>query len=131
MKKVYIIAAVMVVAAISIFISAADDMSTYATFSQAAQNGTRVKIATQLSKDKEMHYDPKEDPNYFSFYAKDADGQERKVILLAEKPKDFEQSEQIVLTGRMKDEEFVATEMLLKCPSKYKDEEIYIKSEKE
>jgi cytochrome c-type biogenesis protein CcmE len=31
----------------------------------------------------------------------------------------------------MRGDEFVATEMLMKCPSKYKDEEVYIKSEKE
>ena len=29
----------------------------------------------------------------------------------------------------MKGDEFVATDMLMKCPSKYKDEEVYIKSE--
>ena len=60
---------------------------------------------------------------------RDSDGEEAKVVLLAEKPQDFELSEQIVVTGRMKGEEFIATDMLMKCPSKYKDEEIYIKSE--
>jgi cytochrome c-type biogenesis protein CcmE len=45
------------------------------------------------------------------------------------KPQDFERSEQIVLTGKMKGDEFVATDILMKCPSKYKDEEIYLKSE--
>ena len=58
---------------------------------------------------------------------RDAKGEERKVVLLSEKPQDFEMSEQIVLTGKMKGEEFIASEVLLKCPSKYKDEEIYIK----
>lgn len=119
----------MVGVAIAMLMSAADDVSTYATFADAERSGERVKISGQLSKDKEMHYDPEEDPNYFSFYIKDADGDERKVVLLNEKPQDFELSEQIVLTGSMKGEEFIATEMLMKCPSKYKDEEVYIKSE--
>lgn len=119
----------MVGVAIAMLTSAADDMSTYATFVDAQQSGERVKIAGQLSKDKEMYYNPEEDPNYFSFYIKDAEGDERKVVLLSEKPQDFELSEQIVLTGSMKGEEFVATDMLMKCPSKYKDEEVYIKSE--
>ena len=48
-------------------------------------------------------------------------------MLLAAKPQDFELSEQIVLTGEMRGEAFVASDMLMKCPSKYKDEEIYIK----
>ena len=97
----------------------------------AARSGGKVKIAGQLAKDQEMHYDPQKDPNYFTFYLTDTDGKQRKVVLLREKPQDFEMSEQIVLTGKMKGEEFVATEMLMKCPSKYKDEEIYINAEKE
>jgi cytochrome c-type biogenesis protein CcmE len=129
MKKIYIVAIVMVVVAIGMLTSAADDMSTYATFADAQNNGERVKIAGQLAKDKEMYYNPEEDPNYFSFYIRDAEGEERKVVLLSEKPQDFELSEQIVLTGSMKGDEFIATDMLMKCPSKYKDEEVYIKSE--
>jgi cytochrome c-type biogenesis protein CcmE len=131
MKKIHLIAILMIGAAIALFITAADEMSTFATFAQAEKSGKRVKISGQLSKDKEMYYKPEEDPNYFSFYLRDTEGAERKVVLLAAKPQDFERSEQLVLTGEMKGEEFVATDMLMKCPSKYKDEEIYIKSEKE
>jgi cytochrome c-type biogenesis protein CcmE len=129
MKKIYIVAIVMVAVAIGLLTTAADDMSTYATFTDALNTGERVKIAGQLSKDKEMYYNPEKDPNYFSFYIKDTEGDERKVVLLSEKPQDFELSEQIVLTGQMQGDEFVATDMLMKCPSKYKDEEVYIKSE--
>ena len=128
MKKIHIIAIIMIAVAIGLLTNAAEDMSTYATFNEAEKTGEKVKIAGQLSKDKEMYYNPEEDPNYFSFYISDTDGQERKVVLLSEKPQDFELSEQIVLTGKMKGEEFVASEMLMKCPSKYKDEEILIKS---
>ncbi len=131
MKKIYIIAIIMVGVAIALLTTAADDMSTYATFEQAEQAGERVKIAGQLAKDKEMHYEPAEDPNYFSFYIRDTEGEERKVVLLSAKPQDFELSEQIVLTGQMKGDEFVATDMLMKCPSKYKEEEVYIKSEEQ
>jgi len=130
MKKIHIIAIVMIAVAIGLLINAADDMSTYATFDQAINTGQRVKIAGQLAKDKEIYYNPEKDPNYFSFFIRDAEGEERKVVLLAAKPQDFERSEQIVLTGQMKGDEFVATDMLMKCPSKYKDEEVYIKTEK-
>ncbi|MFK7937605.1 MAG: cytochrome c maturation protein CcmE, partial [Saprospiraceae bacterium] len=128
MKKTHIVGIIMILVAIGLLTSVTQDVSTYATFSDAVQSGEKVKIAGQLSKDKEMLYDPAIDPNYFSFYIKDAQEEERKVVLLAAKPQDFEKSEQIVLTGSMKGEEFVATEMLMKCPSKYKDEEIYIRS---
>ncbi|MDP4711708.1 MAG: cytochrome c maturation protein CcmE [Saprospiraceae bacterium] len=130
MKKIYIIAVLMIVASIVILTSAADDMSTYATFADADNSGQKVKIAGQLSKDKEMVYDPQVDPNYFSFYMKDTEGVERKVVLLGSKPQDFELSEQLVLTGKAGGDEFIATEMLMKCPSKYKDEEVYIREEK-
>lgn len=121
----------MVVAAIVLLINVAGESSAYSNFEDADRTGGKVKIAGQLAKDREMHYNPEKDPNYFTFYLTDSNGEQRKVVLLREKPQDFEMSEQLVLTGRMKDGEFVATDMLMKCPSKYKDEEIYIKSEKE
>ena len=39
-------------------------------------------------------------------------------------PTDFEKSEEIVLTGSMKENTFYADEMLVKCPSKYMENEI-------
>ena len=130
MKKIYIVALAMIGLAVGMLINAADDMSTYSSFKVAEETGNKVKIAGQLSKDKEMQYDPKVDPNYFSFYIKDTEGAERKVVLHGAKPQDFEMSEQIVVTGRMMGDEFVASDILMKCPSKYKDEEVYIKSAK-
>lgn len=130
MKKIYIVAGVMVIVAIALLMSTAQDLSTYGTFAEAAESGSKVKIAGQLVKDKEIYYEPAKDPNYFSFYITDSKGQEQKVVLLGSKPQDFELSEQIVVTGSMKGEEFIATDLLMKCPSKYKDEEIYIEGEK-
>lgn len=129
MKKIYIVAGIMVVVAIGLLMSAAKDMGTFGTFAEAEQSGAKVKISGQLSKDKEMHYNPEEDPNYFSFYITDSQGDERKVVLRAGKPQDFELSEQIVVTGTMQNDVFLATDMLMKCPSKYKDDEIYVKSQ--
>ncbi len=129
MKKIYIVAGIMVVVAIGLLMSAAKDMGTFGTFTEAEQSGAKVKISGQLSKDKEMYYNPEEDPNYFSFYITDSQGDERKVVLRAGKPQDFELSEQIVVTGTMQNDVFLATDMLMKCPSKYKDDEIYVKSQ--
>ena len=129
MKKIYIIAVLMVGAAIALLVNASKDMSTYATFAEADGARGKVKIAGQLSKDKEMVYAPEKDPNYFSFFIKDSKGEEREVVLLAAKPQDFELSEQIVVTGKMQGDQFIATDLLMKCPSKYKDEEVYIKTE--
>ncbi|MEO1516175.1 MAG: cytochrome c maturation protein CcmE [Bacteroidota bacterium] len=128
MKKTHLIAIAIIAVAIGLLISLSGDVSKYATFEEAGRSGERVKIAGILSKDKAMTYDPEKDANYFSFFLKDSEGEEREVVLLAGKPQDFERSEQIVLTGQMQDNRFIATDMLMKCPSKYKDEEIFIKS---
>ncbi len=130
MKKIYIVAFVMIAVAIGMLMNAADDMSSYSSFEMARETGNKVKIAGQFSKDKEVHYDPEVDPNYFTFYIMDTEGEQRKVVLHGAKPQDFEMSEQIVVTGRMKGEDFIASDLLMKCPSKYKDEEVYIKSTK-
>lgn len=129
MKKIYIIAGVLILAGIGLLISAAGDMSTYSTFRQAIQSGSKVKVVGQLAKDREIYYNPTEDANYFSFYVTDQEGDVRKVILRGAKPQDFELSEQIVVTGEMAGEEFLASELLMKCPSKYKDEEVFLQKE--
>ncbi len=130
MKKIYIVAIVMIAVAIGLLTNAAKDVSTYSSFEEARTTGREVKIAGQLAKDKEMIYKPEVNANEFTFFITDTKGEERKVILNAAKPQDFEKSEQIVVTGKMRGDEFVASEVLMKCPSKYKDEEVYIKSEK-
>ena len=76
-----------------------------------------------------MYYNPEEDPNFFSFFVKDVDGEERKVILRDAKPQDFELSEQIVVTGTMQEGEFLASKLLMKCPSKYKDVEVSVRKD--
>jgi cytochrome c-type biogenesis protein CcmE len=130
MKKSHILAILVVAVAVGILISASKDVTTYANFEQATENGDRVKLVGQLVKDKPVEYNPEKDPNYLSFYLRDDAGEVRKVVLLAGKPQDFERSEQVVLTGQMQGDHFAASDMLLKCPSKYQDQEVYIRAEK-
>ncbi len=127
MKRNIIIATLLITAGILVLINASKDVSSYAQFSDA-QKGGRVKIVGTLSKDKPMIFDPENNPNKFLFTMKDAQGDEMKVELNKPKPQDFELSEQIVVTGELKDDIFYADEILMKCPSKYKDEEIAVKS---
>jgi cytochrome c-type biogenesis protein CcmE len=77
-----------------------------------------------LVKDKDIVYDPQVDANRLEFFMRDNDGEVRRVIFLGSKPQDFERSEQIVLTGKMKDNVFLASSLLMKCPSKYKNNEM-------
>ena len=117
----------MIILAGAALFMASDDIATYSTFAQAESVKGKIKVAGQLVLDKEMYYDPEKDPNYFTFHIKDIEGTEKKVVLYGSKPQDFELSEQIVLTGKMQEGDFVATDMLTKCPSKYKEDELFIK----
>jgi cytochrome c-type biogenesis protein CcmE len=128
MKLIHIVAIVAIAVGIGILVSASNDMATYSNFDDAFEHpGQKFKVVGTLSKDKEMYYNPEENPNYFTFFMKDSEGKEHKVVLRKAKPQDFERSEQIVLTGKVEKEQFIATDMLMKCPSKYKDEEIQMK----
>jgi cytochrome c-type biogenesis protein CcmE len=130
MKKTHLLAIGVIIVAIGILISASKDVTTYANFAQAAQSGERVKLVGQLVKDRPVDYNPEKNADYLSFWLRDEAGEIRQVELHAAKPQDFERSESIVLTGEMKGDNFAASEMLLKCPSKYKDQEIYVREKK-
>ena len=127
MKPIHIVALLVLAGGVAALTMQAKDVSTYATFKDAATASSKVKVAGKLIKDKPMVYDPVANPNLFTFYLKDQNGKEVLVNLLKPKPQDFELSEQVVVTGEMQGEAFVANEVLMKCPSKYKDEEIYMK----
>lgn len=127
MKKSHLLAILIVAVAIGILISASKDVTTYANFSQASKSEDKVKLVGQLVKERPVEYDPEKDPNFLAFYLKDETGEVRRVELKAAKPQDFERSESIVLTGQMNGEVFAASDMLLKCPSKYKDQEVYVR----
>ena len=127
MNKFSILGLLMIGVAIFIFINASKDVSTYANFKDAIANNNRVKIVGKLNKSIPTEYDAQNNPNVFKFHMVDDKGMEKEVVLLIPKPQDFERSEQIVVTGEMKGEQFVADEILMKCPSKYKEEEINIR----
>lgn len=126
MKKFQIVAIVVIIAAIAIISQMTSGVSTYATFDMA-KDGQKVKITGEMSKSKAMEYRPDIDPNIFKFFLKDSEGVEKQVVLAKAKPQDIERAESIVLTGFLKDDTFYASEILTKCPSKYKDEEIALK----
>lgn len=120
MKKSYLIVLVLIAGLMGYIISTSSSYSTYESFATAHSNsGKQFQVVGKLVKDKPMEYKPEVDANRFSFYMTDEQGSERKVIYSGTRPQDFEKSEQIVLTGKMEGEEFMASKILLKCPSKY------------
>ncbi|MBF9143826.1 cytochrome c maturation protein CcmE domain-containing protein [Hymenobacter properus] len=129
MKKssLFIIAIIAVAAAI--ILSTTADASMYVGFGEARAraaegNTTKVHVVGRLPRDAQkrpvgLEYDPLKDPNYFAFTLVDSTQIAQRVVYNNPKPQDFDASEQVVITGAMKGDVFMADQILLKCPSKY------------
>lgn len=126
MKRSSIIGIIIIAIAIGVIISTYTDSSTYGTFSEAEETQTELHVVGQLNKERNLIYNPQQNANYFAFFMKDNSGKECKVVFNGSKPQDFERSEQIVLTGKMVGNEFHATKILMKCPSKYTQDQIEV-----
>jgi cytochrome c-type biogenesis protein CcmE len=123
MKKTHIIAIVFIAVAMAFMIGSVNDSSSYADFDEAFENPQKeYHVVGELDRSAEIAYNPEINPNITKFTMVDKKGERRKVILNKSKPQDFERSESVVLIGKANGDEFHATEMLMKCPSKYKEE---------
>lgn len=131
MKKSNIVLLVVIAVAIGVIISLVGDFSTYETFLTAARHPNReYHVIGTLEKQREMVYNPVKNANYFSFFVKDKSGEVRQVVFNGSEPTDFQKSEQIVLTGNMgKDDVFHCSQILMKCPSKYKPDQVAMSNE--
>jgi len=122
-KKSHIVLIVLLAVAVGIIISTLSDVSSYATFRQAAANPEQqFHIIGNLNTEKPIELSMLSQERYFSFYMTDSNNEEQKVIFYGEKPQDIEKTEQIVIIGSMKEDVFLASNILLKCPSKYDTE---------
>lgn len=128
MKKTHVILLVFIAVSIAVLISYMADLSTTETLASARQKeGKLVSVTAKLDKSyaNPIEYDPLRNPNLTAFYIIDTLGNKAKAIYYFEKPFDMEKTEQLRLKGRMKAGIFEITAkdgILLKCPSKYKDD---------
>ncbi len=125
MKRTHIIALVFVAVLVgSLTVMLGNSFSRYENFeSSYARKGKEFTVVGYLNKEKGIEYNPTQDPNKFSMYVSDEQKVEKKVVVLKAVPRDIEKSEKIVITGKMKGDVFEANDILLKCPSKYKNRE--------
>lgn len=124
MKKTHIVMLIAIALSIvALLMLSVGDFSTYDTVSSAKEKqGKFVHLIARLDKTAPMEYDPANNPNYLSFTAIDSLGGSTKVVYRNTKPAELENSERIVLQGKMKGDVFECKDILLKCPSKYKDD---------
>lgn len=123
MKTSSIILLVAIAAVIGTLLMYSVDFSTYDTIASAREKqGKYVHLIARVDKSKPIQYNALKDPNYLSFYATDSLGGSTQVIYHNTKPEEFEHSDRVVLKGKMEGNVFQCDEILLKCPSKYKDD---------
>jgi cytochrome c-type biogenesis protein CcmE len=126
MKKLQIVILVLIAVSIAVLISFMGDLSTYESIASARQKaGKTVTIIAHIDNSQPIEYDPIRNPNFVSFHISDTLGNKAKVVYHFEKPYDLEKAERITLKGKMNGEVFEITRkdgILLKCPSKYKDD---------
>ncbi len=121
MKKSHIALVLLIAVAIGAIMVTISDASTYVGFKQANETpGTKYTVIGFLDKDAPMDYDAR--AQEFSFTAIDKEGLKKTVIYNQPKPQDFERSEEITMKGYATDTAFIAEEILLKCPSKYNEQ---------
>lgn len=122
MKKTHIILLVLIAISIAVMISFMGDITTYDTVTSAREKpGKFVHLIAKMEQNS-LEYDPVNNPNFTSFTAVDSLGNSIKVVYNNTKPTDIEKSERLVLKGRVEGNHFECKDILLKCPSKYKDD---------
>lgn len=135
MKKTHIIGIIVIALAIGIIISTAGDAGTYVTFDEAKKMSAKnvdklVHVVGELPKSNqgEIIGMDESDKLSFSFELVDETKSKCRVYYNEPKPVDFERSEKVVVVGKMSGEVFVAEKILMKCPSKYVEDEIKVTS---
>jgi cytochrome c-type biogenesis protein CcmE len=134
MKKSHIFLLIVIAVAIGIIVSTADDASTYVGFNEAwamstSGNNKEIHVVGQLKKDPDGHIlgiREGEDRVSFSFIMVDDEGKEQQVNYNQPMPPDFTRSEKVVVIGSYRGEVFNASKIILKCPSKYQEENINV-----
>ena len=134
MKNTSAISIVFISIIVIIIISTFGDASTYVTFSKAKdvyESGslTKFHVVGKLNKDEDNNIQglmKSDDKMSFTFQMIDEDGMKEKVFYGEPMPPDFLLSEQVVVIGGYENNTFVADDILLKCPSKYTEENITI-----
>ncbi len=111
---------IVVFLAVMIYLFTQTNVSYEQSFSKIMNSDKTVKATGTWVKEK--NYEIDKTNNLFSFYMKDTDGNQMKVYYHGAIPNNFESSTSIVVTGKFKDGNFHATDILTKCPSKYQDQ---------
>lgn len=123
MKTSHIALLIVLGLAISVILTSTGSTGQYANFSEAkSAPKEQYTVVGFLEKEVPIVYNPKVDANLTTFSMRDKEGVVMQVSLNAAKPQDFERSEEVVVKGSCREGVFYANTILLKCPSKYAEQ---------
>ena len=134
MKNLFPIYLIFLSITIIIVISTFADASTYVSFSDAKSlysvgKKSPIHVVGRLiknEKNKVIGIKKSDDNLSFSFEMIDEEGTIENVFYGEPMPPDFILSDQVVVIGSYNDKRFIAKEILLKCPSKYTEDQVNI-----
>ena len=139
MKLSHIIVLIIIAVGIGIFVSSSENASQYVDFETAlslAKNGNdnKIHVVGELPRDASgevvgIEYNPVLDANFMAFQLVDDKGKKQRVITSMPPPSmtDFKRSEKVVVIGKYENEQFIVSDILLKCPSKYEENTVAVK----
>lgn len=117
MKPKLILGIIAIIAFTSLLmLNFSESISTYTDFDTASEMKSAHVPGTW---DNTQEYGFSKETMQFTFYMKDESGEVRRVVYPRPKPNNFEEADRLVVIGEMRDNVFYASEMLMKCPSKY------------
>jgi cytochrome c-type biogenesis protein CcmE len=113
----YVIGGVLLIAFIAFgATSFKSNLTPYVSFGDAMSGHRQVQVAGELVRGSSSFV---KGANELSFMIMNKQGEKMRVLYKGVKPGNFEDAKEIVVIGRYHDGAFYATQMLVKCPSKY------------
>jgi cytochrome c-type biogenesis protein CcmE len=119
MKSKYIFGGIIIVVFLGLmgYLLTQTNISYENDFTQVMNSKTTIKATGAWVKEK--HYSVDKQKNLLTFYLRDDEGNEMKVVYKGTIPNNFESATTMVVTGKYHDGYFEANDILTKCPSKY------------
>ena len=116
--KIKLILATVVVVAVAVWAATTftGSLTSYVSFKEAQQRGTRVQVMGEIDHDKVV-YDA--GSQVLTFPITDEEGITMQVEYSGIMPGNFDQASHVVAVGSYDSERFTADQLLVKCPSKY------------
>lgn len=96
-------------------------LNPYVTFAESLRSGSRSQVMGFLVAKEQIGYNP--DTGLLNFLLEDEEGTRALVVYDGARPNNFEHAESVVVIGKFNGEVFVAEKLLVKCPSKYEEQD--------